>query len=457
MNRFKDKKIGIWGFGIVGKSALTFFDTQKVKSIQILDTQEITTPQTTTPITFLLQNDQSIKHFLDNNDYILPSPGIKLHVYTQYTDKFINELDLFQKFTDYKTIAITGTIGKTTITTTLEHIFKKIYPDTIAAGNIGNPMLSLISEQSVNACPIILELSSFQLQQSKSFSPNFAIITNFFPNHLDHHQSIEEYFDAKCNILKHQTDEQKALIPLDLLQKITKKINLNKNWIFFSYTKPTDTNYHNKIYYLENRIIYKQEHNKTEQIFDCSTLPAVTFDQNWLIIIATCYEQNIPLTTISLHAQGIKLPAHRLQKIASVNGSNFYNDSKSTVWQATWQAVQSIGEQPIKLFLGGLSKGADRTPLIQALQTKNITVYAFGKESQDIGKLCTQFSIPHEQHQTLDSAFKSCTANLNIPHEILFSPGGSSFDLFENYQTRGDYFIKLVKDLIHQKQNKAHL
>lgn len=460
MNTFQHKKIGIWGFGIVGQSALTFFDQQQVALIEVLDNKTITLSTTQTPTSAILQTPISIKNFLENNDFIVASPGIKLHNYQQFAHKFINELDLLHNAINYTIIAITGTVGKTSITHLLENIFKATQSNTIAAGNIGYPMLSLIDQKNINKNQIIiLELSSFQLQPIKIFAPDLAIITNFFANHLDHHQSVEEYFEAKCNILKHQTDRQQALIPLDLIDQITQKIIIKNNWALFTATKPTETQIKNHaehtIYFLDNRIIYRAQNNQIQYLFDVSVLPTLTFDSNWLIIIAACHLRNISLTTIAPVVQNLQLPDHRLQKIGSAHGSNFYNDSKSTVWQATLQAVQAMGNKPIKLFVGGLSKGADRTPFFQALNDKNIEIYAFGKEAEQIAQLCKQFKIEHFTHATLDASFDACIHNLNNPCEILFSPGGSSFDLFANYKSRGQYFTQLVQKYCSLKNEKA--
>ena len=452
MNRFQNKKIGIWGYGIVGRSALQFFNTQSLQSIEILDNKEIDLPLTSAPITITLQTQDSIQKFLQSNDYILPSPGIKLHNYQQFAHKFINELDLLHNHTNNSIIAITGTVGKTSITHLLEQIIKAHLPSTIAAGNIGYPMLSLIHDDTDDRNrTVILELSSFQLQPIQSFAPNLAIITNFFANHLDHHQSIEEYFSAKCNILRYQTDTQQALIPLNLFDEIANIVPPKKNWALFAPTKPQEYHLENPLYYLDDKVIHYTHNNQTEQIFNISTLPSLTFDLNWLIIVAACHLYKIPLTTIAPVAQNLQLPDHRLQKVGFKNGSTFYNDSKSTVWQATLQAVQAMGNQPIKLFLGGLSKGADRTPLLQALRNKNIEIYAFGKEAEQIAQLCQQFNIQHYQYTTLDAAFQGCTQNIsNQPEQILFSPGGSSFDLFQDYQARGQYFTKLVHDYCNE-------
>ena len=446
MNNFRHKKIGIWGFGVVGQFALTYFDQQNATRIHILDTKQIALPATQTPTIVTVQTQETIQYFLENNDIILASPGIKLHDYQQFAHKFINELDIIQDNTSCSIIAITGTVGKTSITHLLENIIKHSYQNTIAAGNIGYPMLNLITNVQDIA---IIELSSFQLQPIRSFAPNLAIITNFFPNHLDHHQSVEEYFAAKCNILKYQSENQLSLVPLDLVDKIAQIIPLKNNWTFFSATKPAqeilENHAQHQIYYLENKWIYYTHNNQTQQLFDCNTLPALTFDDNWLVIVAACHLYGIDLTTIAPVVKNITLPDHRVQNVGTSQGSNFYNDSKATVWQATLQAVQSMGNKPIKLFVGGLSKGADRTPLFQALTGKNIEIYAFGKEAQSLAQLCARFNIKNSAHATLDAAWQACINNLTTPHEILFSPGGSSFDLFADYKARGDYFTNLVK------------
>lgn len=447
MNNLSHKKIGIWGFGVVGQSALTYFDQQNCTSIEILDTKSIEHAAAKTPTITTLQTEQSIQIFLTSNDLILASPGIKLHAYQQFAHKFINELDIIGEQATCSTIAITGTVGKTSITHLLTNIIKHTHAHTIAAGNIGYPMLSLIDHPQDIA---IIELSSFQLQPIRSFAPDLAIITNFFPNHLDHHQSIEEYFAAKCQILVHQHDLQQSLIPLELADQIAQHVPLTSMCSLFTVAPLTkemvELSTKHAIYNLENKIVYRTHNQVTQPIFDCSTLPALTFDANWLVIIAACHLYGIDLATIAPAVQLLSLPDHRVQKVGSRQGSNFYNDSKSTVWQATLQAVNSLGDKPIKLFVGGLSKGADRTPLFLALAGKNIEIYAFGKEAESIADLCKQYTIPHRAHPTLDAAWQACIENIDTPCEVLFSPGGSSFDLFADYKARGQYFAQLVAD-----------
>lgn len=457
MNNFNNKKVGIWGFGVVGRSALIFFDQCNVTSIEILNNKSIELPQTRNICSAVFQDEQSIQAFLLSRDIILVSPGIPLHCYQAYAHKFISELDIFYHHNRIPTIAITGSLGKTTITHLLSNILQKIDMNTVAAGNIGYPMLSVISPADLHNEPeiekIVLELSSFQLQQACNFAPDLAIITNVYDNHLDHHTSPDEYFDAKCNIFRKQDQDQIALIPYEFATKLSIEFQQN-NFIFFSSSKLPNQDLqkiqaHQMLYFIDNHIIYKQHNDITSIIFDTSTLPPITFATNWLIIIATLDIEKISLSTISEIIDQLDIPDHRLQKIASCNGSDFYNDSKSTVWQATLQAVNAMTDgKPIKLFLGGLSKGADRTPLIQALIDKNIEIYAFGKEAEQLGNMCKQLNITHYVHVTLQDSFHVCIKNITKPCNILFSPAGSSYDLFDNYIQRGQTFTQLVNNYI---------
>ena len=347
----------------------------------------------------------------------------------------ITELDIFAQNYRQTTVGITGTLGKTSITTLLQqHI-----PNSIAAGNIGYPMLNILALQQPPSTTI-LELSSFQLNYIRNFAPDIAIWTNFYPNHLDHHTSEDEYFLAKCNIMRHQTSSQIALIACNLIERIKKCISINSQIFLFctqqcsKHTYPTFTNSNNQIK-CKNNVIFD----------NTNRLPNTTFEENWLIIIATLYILKAPLIITNNHNT---LQEHRLEKIGTYKNSTFYNDSKSTVWQATKQAIASLNQESCALFLGGLSKGTDRTPLIQYLQNKPITVFAFGKEAETLQTMCQKYNISCSAYTTLDEAFIACMKQ-PLPKNILLSPSGASFDLFKNYIERGNHFKSLYNQLAH--------
>src|SRR5581483_883729 len=146
------------------------------------------------------------KNFLEDNDYIIVSPGIDTRPYKDYHHKFISELDIFFHHCKIPIIAITGTVGKTSVTTLLSKMLQQHRP-IITGGNIGIGMLELLNNKSHNE-NVVLEISSFQLEHTRYFAPDVAILTNFYPNHLDRHATVENYFDAKCKLFMRQKKHQ---------------------------------------------------------------------------------------------------------------------------------------------------------------------------------------------------------------------------------------------------------
>lgn len=430
-----NKKIGIWGLGIVGTSVLKYVQ-QFTSQIQILDQKA----HPTLPV--IVQTPETIITFLEHNDIIIPSPGISLLSYQKYQHKFVHELDIFAPNFKNTTIAITGTLGKTTVTSYIQQCTLH----SLAAGNIGYAMLNVLSLQE-QPKTVVLELSSYQLQHAKNFTPDIAIITNFYPNHLDHHATIEEYLNAKCVIFKNQKSTQKALIPLELIDQIEKVIHIPSQVYLFSENKPTQApNY--PTFYIDQNAIVLHHNNQTVTIFDgVNQLPSTTFTQNWIAILATLYLNSTPVQSLTQKLHSLHAPEHRIEFVKKIHNVSVYNDSKSTVWQATQCAIQRFPEKCIALFLGGISKGTDRAPLIEYIATQNITVFAFGSEALQLSELCKKYKVPHVPTATLEQAldlFLQHHAHFDI---LLFSPSGASYDLFKNFEDRGAQFKKLINEL----------
>lgn len=259
-SNFRDKKIGIWGFGVVGKSAARYLVSKFVKSyslssstsyhknieIEVLDKRELKPEEIAffqeNNIKFVDQKDpEALNNFLEKNDLIIPSPGVDLRQYKKYSNKFISEFDIFQDGFEAPIIAITGTVGKTTITHMLDQIIKSQKIEIFTGGNIGTPVLDVLTSDKKEFDMILLELSSFQLELCKSFAPTLAIWTNLFPNHLDKHSNMEEYFMAKLQIIANQKCDQSALLPLNLIDKLLpeiKRLKIKSRLNFFSEHKP---------------------------------------------------------------------------------------------------------------------------------------------------------------------------------------------------------------------------
>lgn len=432
-----NKIIGIWGFGIVGKSILNFIKPH-AKQIFILDQKQPVDLENNEKISFILQTPDSIEPFLQSNDIIIASPGIVLANWKQYHHKFMHELDLFAQNTQSKSIiAITGTLGKTTVTSMLAQMI----PQAIAAGNIGNAMLNVCDQKNM----IVLELSSYQLQYQTQFSPNLAIWTNFYPNHLDHHQTEEEYFQAKCNILKFQKSNQTALVACNLIEKIKQRITLSSQ--IFLQCASNDcckNNQYPRFFLNDNQLILQHNNKKTVIFSHNSDLPKTIFKQNWTTILTALHLQGFDQKFIQEKISQIKPEPHRMELVYNKNGLIIINDSKSTIWQASRAALDQFPHKKIALFLGGISKGTDRSPLIASLKDQSITVFAFGSEGEALHQMCQNQGVPCFSSKTLPEALNQFQQQKQAFEILLFSPAGASFDLFKNFQDRGNQFKKLI-------------
>ncbi|HZW61528.1 MAG TPA: UDP-N-acetylmuramoyl-L-alanine--D-glutamate ligase [Candidatus Babeliales bacterium] len=441
-----NKKIGIWGFGIVGKSVLSYL-LQKQVLIEVFDAKPLSSEDQILlqkhHISFYTQPDLQV--FLERNEYIIPSPGIDLRPYSAFQHKWIAELDLFAADYHQPIIAITGTIGKTSITHLLGQLLNAAKTKTAVGGNIGIGMLDLLNQESSCA---LLEVSSFQLELSKTFAPDLAIWTNFFPNHLDRHSNAQEYFDAKYQMIKHQQANQHALIPLALRDSVTVKKPASI-LSYFSMQPLCDIQLqpNERLYYYDEDTLYLLHDNRQTPLLSKHAIPDISYPENWLIICAALHLRNVSLEVITICVAQLSLPEHRLERIATINEVDFYNDSKSTTAQATLAAVHQLKAKPIHLLLGGLSKGVDRTDLIKQLAGTVYFVYCFGKEADQLHALCARYTIASVSCATLELALDACIQKMRPGDQILFSPAGASFDLFENYMHRGQYFKQLVRKI----------
>lgn len=436
-----NKKIGVWGFGIVGKSVINYLAPRGYQ-IQVTDKREATEQEQLLlqqyNIPFVPYKDLDL--FLDQNDTIIASPGIDLRNYAKYESKFVSELDLFYQAWKKPIIAVTGTVGKTSIVHLLSIILKHAGKKIITGGNIGTGMLDLVKDQDTNEASL-LELSSFQLDQTKIFAADLAVLTNFYPNHLDRHGSLENYFDAKCKILTRQTGSQHALVPWELRDKIAPRQNIS----FFS-QQPIEQSEivpGITVFAINNNTVQKYTATQLSTIIDLKSVANISYLQNWLILIAVCDILNVN-TNILRSLPPLDLPPDRLEYIASINGTLFYNDSKSTLPESTLAAINQFNQHPIHLFLGGISKGIDRTELIKNLSGKVRTVFCFGAEADTLYKKCLDAGIKSYNHKTLEESFMTCISVIKNGELVLFSPAGASFDLFKNYHERGEYFKSLV-------------
>lgn len=457
ISSLKNKHIGVWGYGLFGKSMLRYLIDNNIK-VTVMDKGMRPAELGDKNIHYITQ--EQMVSFFNSIDYVIPSQGISLtEHYQTYADKFIMELDIFHSIntatTKMFTIAITGTAGKTTVTTVLSELLASYGKKTVTGGNIGIPTIDLFSSAiSTNAQIAVLETSSFQLAYTKQFAPDLAIITNISENHLDWHGSMDAYRYAKWHITDFQSSEQQCILPDTIAHHMAQEKRLPKSKIYV-YTvipqqhHPAVPDYSYGIFYVyDGKIWQKLSGQPPKELISLNALPDITFTQNWIIVISSLILLNIPIIEIILHTKTIKIPAHRLEKIGTYNGCTIYNDSKATTIEATQCALNKLSDNPILLILGGHGKGVNRLPLIASLPSKVKKIYCFGAEADAISNACKQYSIPVSQYADLKDLITECINDAIANDQILFSPAGSSWDLFTDYQERGNLFKKIVLEHI---------
>lgn len=449
------KQIGIWGFGIVGKAAVNYLHSQG-HTLGVMDKRTPTAQEQDylKEKNIIWYHESEQETFFNSYEVIIPSPGINISPqrYATHKDKWLHELDFFYSAFSKPIIAITGSIGKTSTTHIFAQIFKELSISVAVGGNIGIPTFDLI-DQNNTVDYALLEVSSFQLNYCKNFTPALAIWTNFYPNHLDHHSTEDEYFAAKNNILIQQTKDQLSLVHFMLRNKISPCVSGHKRSYFITTCPGTDElntlSNNEQVYYIKDNVVMRYTAGlHTPVMLLTSALLNLSFIDNILLLTAACDLLNINNQALQTIATTVQLPEHRVEKIGNINNIDFYNDSKATTTASTLAAVEKLHNRPLHLFLGGLSKGVDRAPFVAQLKNQVKHIYCFGKEAESLYAMCIANHIAATHCATLSDAVNACTITAQPGDCVLLSPAGSSYDLYENYEQRGKHFKELITHYI---------
>lgn len=370
-------------------------------------------------------------------DFIVKNPGIPYHVpfikkAQEKNFKILNEVELAYQFYNNTYLAITGTNGKTTTTTLIYEIFNNAFNNVVLAGNIGLALSEEILKVKNNNI-VVLELSSFQLMGIEKFKPRVATILNLSPDHLDYMKNVEDYYLSKLAIYKNQ-DENDFFIYNEDDENIRKYVKgLKAKIIKFSVEKQSDV-------YLKNNWIYYYD----EKVIDIDKLQVIGLHNIQNIMVALIYAKlwNINNDIIKNVVYSFKGVEYRLQRVDGFNNNKFYNDSKSTTAESTITAIKAIDNEECVLILGGFDKKLDYTELIKEVNdSKDINlVLTFGmiKDNfNNVNKNLIKFN-------NLEEVVTYLKANV-FDKIVLFSPATSSFDQFENYEQRGQFFNTLIR------------
>lgn len=382
-----------------------------------------------------------------NADRIIISPGVPHNMELLRTArangvKVVGEMEFASRLTNTPLIAVTGTNGKTTVTTAIGRLLENAGFNIFVGGNIGTPLIAYSSSDN-KADYAVVEVSSFQLDTIETFCPFVSIILNISPDHLDRYSGYEDYVQSKLKIFRNQKPGQYAIINDD--DKKLTSVSLPSGPSVFRYGFEKKKNRH--AYIQNNELITRLDRIKTSSFgLESYNLPGKHNLENLLAIVLVAQIMGLGHTAIQESINGLKSLPNRLEYVGELNGVAFYNDSKATNVDAAVKAVLSF-DQPVILIAGGRHKGADYAPLVRAAKA-NVKEAVFLGEAKDLlsasFKRDIPFSIAKDMDDAVSKAFK-CSRNGDA---VLLAPACSSFDMFEDYGHRGSAFKKAVERLV---------
>jgi len=380
-------------------------------------------------------------------DLIVVSPGVPLNTpelaqVKSFGLPVIGELELAARFLKGKTLAITGSNGKTTTTALVGEILEKAGVPTLVGGNIGVPVVALI-DQSTDDTWSVLEVSSFQLESTERFHPSIAVILNITPDHLDRHGSFENYALAKERIFAAQTESDCLILNADNARAAQAAVRSVPRVFFFSIEHSVEQG----AWVEDGFVVYRSGKDQpTEKIMPLSGVPLKGAHnvENVLAAVVASRQAGVTAEQIRTGVEAFQAVEHRLEFVAKINGVDFYNDSKATNVDATMKAVSSFSSG-IHLILGGKDKNSDYTQLSQLVHDRVTAIYTIGSAAAKIeSELRGVVSIL--SCETLDKAVSAAASAARPGEVVLLAPACSSFDQFENYEQRGRAFKQLVSE-----------
>lgn len=432
------KKVLILGIGLTGISCINFF-LKKGITPKVID-------ESKSPV-LLNKIPKNIKYNLGTldhkwileSDLIIISPGISsfkpILVHARLLGiEIISDIELFSREATFPIISITGTNGKSTVATMVKEIAKKSGYKAFLGGNIGFPVLQMLNEQ---ADLYILELSSFQLENTFTLKSKIAVVLNISEDHINRYpQGLKQYKETKLSIYK---KAENCIVNLkDQLKSIIYDIK-SKKWITFG-TKKSDY----QVHYSKKNVILCHNNKKIFDVSQISLRGRHNYNNALVALIISDlmnFSRNCVINTIRKFSN---LP-HRFQKIYSSKKIDWINDSKSTNVSSTKVALDSLKiSGTIRLLLGGDSKSADFNVLKNHFKKLKIKIYCFGKDGKNIAKICKKKSI---YVKTLKQAMILISKQVVSGDTVLLSPGCSSLDQFSSFEERGNLFIEITKEI----------
>lgn len=367
---------------------------------------------------------------------LVVSPGIdrRRRAFVDIGADVVNDIELFARVVEKPVVAVTGSNGKSTVVTLLTEALQALGQSVRLCGNIGTPVMDALLDAPQSADYYVLELSSYQLELCPSLTPAVGAIVNISPDHLDRYDSFADYCAAKAK-LAWQSQVVVLNADDDACRQLSDEI---LNPVFFGTAEVEKHRVQAGQIIVDNQpilqaetLLLSGEHNQSNVLSVLLILQALGLDF-------------APALTAIQHFAGLP---HRMYLARERNGVRWINDSKATNIGATVAALQGA-TAPLILIVGGVGKGQDFSALSAVVAQSSVKqVLLIGTDSSDLAKAFGKDKVATENCQTLDKAVQYAATIAQAGDWVLLSPACASFDQFDNYEARGEYFVDLVGQL----------
>lgn len=444
MINWHDKKVLIMGFSMSGKSAAKYLahhgadvfitENREQKEEDLKDIQELE------GLGIKIEFGGNSDEFLNDSYIAIVSPSVpkESELYKKVQEKniqIISEIELAYKETGRPFIGITGTNGKTTVTALTSHILSSEYKAP-ECGNIGVPPTSLLDD---DVDYFVCELSSFQMEHTNAFKAQIACWTNFTPDHITWHGTLENYFNAKAKLFRNPTAS--AFAVLNGADEKLLEFSKTVGGTVFLFDKEVDDN----CCYIKDESIFYKRNGKEEFIIKLADCPLIGHHnyQNIMCCVIMAKIIGISNEHIQERIKDFVVPEHRLEKVREYNGITFYNDSKATNPEASIVAINSFNNTDVTLIAGGRDKLTTLDEFCESVKQHIKTVILIGEATERFEEALKKSGFDNIlRADTMESAIDKAIELK--PNNVLLSPACASFDMFKGYEERGTVFKNYV-------------
>ena len=379
-------------------------------------------------------------------DFVIKSPGIKpsdeIVEKLSKNNEIISDIEASQRlFPDKEKIGITGTNGKTSTTSMVAHILNECGKKAYTVGNIGEGILWQMYEKEGI---FVEELSSFQLHDTKDYRPHIGAILNIKEDHIDWHETFEDYIDSKLKLTSNQNE--KDFLVINAEDEICQKYKKDFKAQIYEFSSK---NMVSRGLFLDgNKVCFVNGGCNIVEILDVRELSVIGRHnyENAMAAILLTYLYGLDFCEIIPAIKTFKAISHRLEYVRSISGVDFYNDSKGTNVDSSVKAIESF-DKPLIIIAGGYDKNIDYTDFVKAFKKNGKLMVLMGATKFKLKDLCEKFDIAYLLVEDMEQAIKTAYEKGQQGDVILLSPASASWDMYKSYEIRGDEFKDIVMRL----------